>query len=72
MISDIDKDGNGTIDFNEFLEMMTSKMVRAWVITGDEWDGDGLRGTRGRREGIQGQGREWWNGRVGAGARPSG
>jgi Ca2+-binding EF-hand superfamily protein len=28
MISDIDKDGNGTIDFNEFLEMMTSKMVR--------------------------------------------
>ena len=29
MISDIDKDGNGTIDFQEFLEMMTSKMVRA-------------------------------------------
>jgi len=28
MISDIDKDGSGTIDFNEFLEMMTSKMVR--------------------------------------------
>lgn len=28
MISDIDKDGNGTIDFQEFLEMMTSKMVR--------------------------------------------
>jgi len=27
MISDIDKDGNGTIDFNEFLEMMTAKMV---------------------------------------------
>ena len=27
MISDIDKDGDGTIDFNEFLEMMTSKMV---------------------------------------------
>merc|ERR1712241_1268263 len=26
MISDIDKDGSGTIDFNEFLEMMTSKM----------------------------------------------
>jgi len=26
MISDIDKDGNGTIDFNEFLEMMTAKM----------------------------------------------
>ena len=28
MISDIDKDGSGTIDFTEFLEMMTSKMVR--------------------------------------------
>ncbi len=28
MISDIDKDGNGTIDFNEFLDMMTAKMVR--------------------------------------------
>ena len=26
MISDIDKDGSGTIDFSEFLEMMTSKM----------------------------------------------
>merc|ERR1712111_293218 len=26
MISDIDKDGSGTIDFTEFLEMMTSKM----------------------------------------------
>ncbi len=27
MISDIDKDGSGTIDFNEFLELMTAKMV---------------------------------------------
>ena len=26
MISDIDKDGNGTIDYQEFLEMMTTKM----------------------------------------------
>merc|ERR1712063_243158 len=26
MISDIDKDGSGTIDFTEFLEMMTAKM----------------------------------------------
>ena len=26
MISDIDKDGNGTIDYSEFLEMMTTKM----------------------------------------------
>jgi hypothetical protein len=32
MISDIDKDGNGTIDFQEFLEMMTSKMVRLYVL----------------------------------------
>jgi Ca2+-binding EF-hand superfamily protein len=29
MISDIDKDGSGTIDFSEFLEMMTTKMVSA-------------------------------------------
>ena len=29
MIADIDKDGNGTIDFQEFLEMMTAKMVSA-------------------------------------------
>jgi hypothetical protein len=28
MIADIDKDGNGTIDFDEFLDMMTAKMVR--------------------------------------------
>jgi len=26
MIADIDKDGSGTIDFNEFLQMMTAKM----------------------------------------------
>jgi len=26
MIADIDKDGNGTIDFEEFLAMMTAKM----------------------------------------------
>merc|ERR1719188_1108988 len=26
MIADIDKDDSGTIDFNEFLEMMTQKM----------------------------------------------
>jgi len=26
MIADIDKDGNGTIDFEEFLTMMTAKM----------------------------------------------
>lgn len=32
MISDIDKDGSGTIDFNEFLEMMTAKMVISFMI----------------------------------------
>ena len=31
MISDIDKDGSGTIDFSEFLEMMTTKMVRLLI-----------------------------------------
>ena len=39
MISDIDKDGSGNIDFQEFLEMMTAKMVRAvhlccWIVVG--------------------------------------
>lgn len=28
MISDIDKNGSGTVDFDEFLDMMTAKMVR--------------------------------------------
>jgi hypothetical protein len=28
MIADIDKDGNGAIDFDEFLDMMTAKMVK--------------------------------------------
>ena len=28
MIGDVDKDGNGAIDFDEFLELMTAKMVR--------------------------------------------
>ncbi len=27
MIGDIDKDGSGSIDFDEFLDMMTAKMV---------------------------------------------
>jgi hypothetical protein len=34
MISDIDKDGSGTIDFAEFLGMMTAKMVRARLGVG--------------------------------------
>jgi len=29
MIGDIDKDGSGAIDFDEFLDMMTAKMVSA-------------------------------------------
>ena len=28
MISDIDQDGSGSIEFDEFLDMMTAKMVR--------------------------------------------
>ena len=28
MIADIDQDNNGSIDFDEFLDMMTAKMVR--------------------------------------------
>jgi hypothetical protein len=31
MIGDIDKDGSGSIDFDEFLDMMTAKMVRRRV-----------------------------------------
>lgn len=30
MIADIDKDGNGSIDFEEFLDMMTVKMVNLY------------------------------------------
>jgi centrin-1 len=32
MIADIDKDGNGSIDFDEFLDMMTAKMVPCNVL----------------------------------------
>ncbi len=32
MIADIDKDGNGSIDFDEFLDMMTAKMVCSLFI----------------------------------------
>ena len=31
MIADIDKDGNGSIDFDEFLDMMTAKMVKKMI-----------------------------------------
>ena len=32
MIQDIDKDNSGEIDFPEFLEMMTAKMVRVYIF----------------------------------------
>jgi hypothetical protein len=32
MIADIDKDGNGSIDFEEFLDMMTAKMVSVCAL----------------------------------------
>merc|ERR1719183_3397760 len=32
MIADIDKDDSGTIDFNEFLEMMTAKMSESFSL----------------------------------------
>ena len=32
MIADIDKDGNGSIDFEEFLDMMTAKMVFSKLV----------------------------------------
>ena len=32
MIADIDKDGNGSIDFEEFLDMMTAKMVCYQIV----------------------------------------
>ena len=32
MIADIDKDGSGTIDFEEFLDMMKKKMVSFIIV----------------------------------------
>lgn len=32
MIADIDKEGSGTIDFTDFLNMMTQKMVSAMLL----------------------------------------
>jgi hypothetical protein len=34
MIGDIDKDGSGAIDFDEFLDMMTAKMVISLAVCG--------------------------------------
>ena len=31
MMKELDTDGSGTIDFQEFLEMMTAKMVSEWM-----------------------------------------
>lgn len=32
MISDIDKDGSGTIDFEDFLALMTQKMASPTIV----------------------------------------
>ena len=37
MIADIDKDGSGTIDFDEFLDMMTAKMV-SFINLSHDWN----------------------------------
>lgn len=37
MIADIDKDGDGSIDFEEFLDMMTAKMVFSFANLGSVW-----------------------------------
>jgi hypothetical protein len=51
MIADIDTDGSGTIDFNEFLEMMTAKMserdpmeeiIKAFRLFDDDETGEPL------------------------------
>ena len=31
MIAEIDKDGSGTIDFDEFVDMMKKKMVKLFI-----------------------------------------
>lgn len=36
MIADIDKEGSGTIDFEDFLAMMTQKMVG--ILNRNSWD----------------------------------
>ena len=57
MIADIDKDGTGTIDFQEFLGMMTAKMVRSvcWLSNCE----------RGCVHTVDGGVPSWlWNGRV--------
>lgn len=36
MMQDMDKAGTGKIDFTEFLDLMTAKMVRDAPLTGQE------------------------------------
>lgn len=36
IMAEIDKDGSGTIDFDEFLNMMRTKMVKSLNIVGRE------------------------------------
>lgn len=53
MIADIDTDGSGHIDFDEFLDMMTAKMVGYRYLgagQGRPWEGRGGE----RREGVYG------------------
>lgn len=40
MIADIDKEGSGTIDFSDFLSMMTLKMVSGIYLGNESWQLD--------------------------------
>lgn len=40
MIADIDKEGSGTIDFSDFLSMMTLKMVSVIYLAVESWQLD--------------------------------
>ena len=35
MIADVDKDGSGVIEYHEFAEMMTQKMIKKGVLGND-------------------------------------
>lgn len=32
MIADVDREGKGVIEFNDFMELMTAKIVRSYVM----------------------------------------
>lgn len=64
MIADIDKDGNGSIDFDEFLDMMTAKMVpcnvtavicqsNTWMLIISFFTAERQRYKRGYTQGLQ-------------------